>query len=372
MTPPAATPAEGAVLDRRTLNRTLLARQLLLERSDTPAVAVVEGLVGMQAQVPLDPYVGLWSRLTAFDPAAVGDGLLERELVRMTLMRTTLHLVSARDAVRLRPLLQPVVERAFASSPFARRLAGLELGPVLTRGTELVEQEPRSTAELARALGEEWPRYDPTALAYAVRSLVPLVQVTPRGVWGQTLQPKMTTLATWVGGRPAAALSVEHLVRRYLRAFGPASAADVRTWSSLRDLRPVLARLAPELRSYRDEAGRELYDVCDGVFPDPSTPAPVRFLPQFDNLFLSHADRSRVMTDVRWDASFARQGTLFVDGFLGGAWSLGETRGQATLTVELRTRTSPAERRNVKLEAEELLVFAAADAAARKLVVRSA
>jgi hypothetical protein len=182
----------------------------------------------------------------------------------------------------------------------------------------------------------------------------------------------MTTLATWVGGRPAAALTLEQLVLRYLRAFGPASAADVRTWSSLRDVRPVLARLAPELRSYRDEGGRELHDVRDGVFPDPSTPAPVRFLPQFDNVFLSHADRGRIMTDVKWDASFARRGALFVDGFLGGAWSLGETRRQATLTVELRTRIGPAERRHLRLEAEELLLFVAADAAARKLVVRPA
>jgi hypothetical protein len=360
------------VLDRLTLNRSLLARQLLLERSEVPAVDVVERLVGMQAQVPLDPYVGLWSRLTAVDPAAVGQLLLERELVRMTLMRTTLHLVSASDALRLRPLLQPVVERAFASSPFARALAGLELGPVLARGTELVEQEPRSTAELARALGGEWPGHDPSALAYAVRYLVPLVQVTPRGVWGRTLQPKVTTLTSWIGGRPAAALTVEELVLRYLRAFGPASAADVRSWSWLRDGRPVLARLAPHLRSYRDEAGRELHDVCDGVFADPSAPAPIRFLPQYDNIFLAHADRGRIMADVRWDASFARQGTLFVDGFLAGAWSLRQTRREATLSVELRTRVSAAERRQVRLEAEQLLVFMAAPAVARTLLVHPA
>ena len=152
-----ARPREGAVLDRRTLNRSLLARQRLLERGEMPPAGLVEHLVGMQAQNPLDPYVALWSRLRAFDPIAFGRLLLERRLVRMTLMRTTLHLVSTRDALQMRRVLQDVVERAFASSPFARNLAALGLEPVLRRGVELVEQEPLSTAQLARALGEEWP-----------------------------------------------------------------------------------------------------------------------------------------------------------------------------------------------------------------------
>ena len=131
-------PEEGSVLDRRTLNRSLLARQLLLERVDLPPVDAVAQLVGMQTQVPLDPYIGLWSRLPAFDPVALGTALLERRLVRMTLMRATLHLVSAEDGLAMRPVLQAPIERASASSPFAAHLSGLELGPVISRGVELV------------------------------------------------------------------------------------------------------------------------------------------------------------------------------------------------------------------------------------------
>jgi hypothetical protein len=360
-------PEEGAVLDRRTLNRALLARQSLLERTDVPAVELVARLVGMQSQVPLDPYVALWSRRRAFDPDALGQALLERALVRMTLMRATLHLVEAGDGLSLRPVLQPAIERAFAASGFARALEGLELGPVLARGRELVEAEPLTTAELGAALGKRWPRHDPRSLAHAVRYLVPLVQVTPRGVWGRTLRPKVTTLESWLGRPPAPASSAEELVSRYLRAFGPATPADIRAWSSLEDVRSVIDRLRPQLRAYRDEAGRELYDVRDGVFRDRAAPAPVRFLPQFDNLFLAHADRSRIIDQVAWGASFSGRGAVFVDGFLAGAWKLTRTTHAATLTVELRTRLGRGQRREVRLEAEALLAFITPAAKARRL-----
>jgi Winged helix DNA-binding domain len=364
-------PRDGAVLDWRTLNRSLLARQLLLDRVETPALDVVEQLVGMQAQVPLDPYVALWSRLRAFEPAAVGQALLERRLVRMTLLRATLHLVSARDAHRLRAVLQGMLERAFASSPFARNVAGLDLEPVLERGSELVEQEPLTIAQLAAALAEEWPGRDPNSLAYAVRYLVPLVQVTPRGVWAATMQPTVTTLRSWLGQPPPVAPDADDLVVRYLRAFGPASTADIRAWSWLTDVRAVISRLRPQLRLYRDEVGRELYDVRDGVFCDPSAAAPVRFLPQYDNVFLAHADRGRIMDEVKWGPSFTHRGSLFVDGFLSGAWRLTAKKREATLTVELRRRVRRRESREVRLEAGELLSFLTPEARLRRLTLES-
>lgn len=360
-------PEEGSVLDRRTLNRTLLARQCLLDRVEVPPIDAVERLVGMQAQVPLDPYVGLWSRLAAFDPDALGQTLLERRLVRMTLMRSTLHLVSARDAVGIRSVLQGVIERAFATSPFSRNLAGLELDPVIARGIELVEQEPRTIAALRTALSVEWPGYDANSLAYAVRYLVPLVQVTPRGVWGRTRQPAVTTLASWLGELPGARLELEELVVRYLRAFGPASAADIRTWSWLGDARSLVEGMGDRLRAYRNEAGRVLYDVDDGVFCDGGVPAPVRLLPEYDNLFLSHADRGRLMEAIRWDSSFVRQGTVFVDGFLAGAWRLRRERGGATLEVEPRVRLRRAELKALRAEAEQLLAFLTPEARTRAL-----
>jgi DNA glycosylase AlkZ-like len=355
------------VLDRRTLNRTLLARQLLLDRVEMPPLEAVELLVGMQAQVPLDPYVGLWSRLARFDPVGLGRLLLDRELVRMTLLRTTLHLVSASDARAVRPLLQEAIERAFAASPFARNLDGLELEPLLARAVELVEHEPLSTARLGAVLAAEWPGYDPPSLAHAVRYVVPLVQVTPRGVWGKALQPKFTTLDAWLGPGRMSRATLPALVARYLRAFGPASAADVRTWSGLRGIRAVLASVRPALRVYRDESGRELFDVADGVFADPAAPAPVRFLPQYDNLVLAHVDRGRVLAHVRWDGSFLRHGTVFVDGFIAGAWQLRDPKRDALLAIELRTTVGAAERRQVRAEGEELLAFLAPEARTRRL-----
>lgn len=364
--------ADGAILDRRTLNRSLLARQFLLERTDTTPLEAVEHLVGLQAQVPLDPYTALWSRLRAFDPHELGQLLLERKAVRMTAMRTTLHLLSTDDALRLRPLLQSKIERAFTSSPFARALDDLDLAPLLARGVALVEEEPRTIAALADALSRDWPGRDPTALAYAVRYLIPLVQVTPRGVWGKTLQPRLTTLTGWVGATAPTATSEDDLVLRYLHAFGPATAADVRAWSRLRDLRSILNRLRPGLRVYRDEAGRELYDVQDGVLCDASVPAPVRFLPQYDNLFLAHADRSRIFDRIVWGSSFTHRGSFFVDGFLCGAWKLNDEKRAAVLVLEPHRPLRKPERDELTDEAEALLEFLAPQAGSRSLTLRPA
>ena len=364
-------PEEGSVLDRRTLNRSLLARQLLLERVDLPPVDAVAQLVGMQTQVPLDPYIGLWSRLTAFDPVALGTALLERRLVRMTLMRATLHLVSAEDGLAMRPVLQAPIERAYASSPFAAHLSGLELGPVISRGVELVERRTAVDLPARRgALGRVAASRRELARLRVPLSRSPGAGDATRRL-GQDLQPKITTLDGWLGRPSAPTLSVDELVIRYLHAFGPASVADIRAWSWLGGVRPIVDRLRSNLCVYRDERGRELYDVRDGLFCDPATPAPVRFLPQYDNLFLAHVDRARVMDRIKWDSSFMHRGTVFVDGFLSGAWKLSEQKRESTLVVELRTRVTATERRHVRREAERLLLFRTPDASARRLELRS-
>jgi len=325
----------------------------------------------MQAQVPSDPYVACWSRLHAFEPDELGRQLLERRLVRMTLLRATLHLVTDVDALQMRQLLQEMLERAFASSPFSRTLGDLDLAPVQARAIELLERTPLTLAQLRSELAKEWPERDANALAYAVRYLVPLVQVTPRGVWGRRMQPTVTTLARWLGAEPAPRQGgSDELVLRYLRAFGPATVGDIRTWSWLSDLGSVVDRMRPELSVYRDETGRELFDVRDGAFADRAVTAPVRFLPQFDNVFLSHADRSRIMDAVRWDASFTHRGSFLADGFLAGSWKLAESsRREATLTLDVRARVPSAERRLIREEAEALLLFLTPRAKSRRVVV---
>jgi len=205
---------------------------------------------------------------------------------------------------------------------------------------------------------------------YAVRYLVPLVQVTPRGVWGQRLAPTVTTLAAWLGREPRGDSTVDELVLRYLRAFGPASTADIRAWSWLSDVRSILERLHPRLRVYCDGGGRTLYDVDDGVFADASTPAPVRFLPQYDNVFLSHADRGRIMDAVTWNSSFTHRGSFLADGFLAGAWKLTAKSSEATLGVDIRARLRTPLRRQVREEAEALLAFLAPEAPSRRLTLR--
>jgi Winged helix DNA-binding domain len=363
-------PQDGAVLDRRTLNRTLLARQLLLGRGRGTSLPLLEHLVGMQAQVPLDPYVGCWARLDNFDPEELAAALLERRAVRMTLFRATIHLVTRSDAQRLRPLMQDMLERLLASSPFARALTGVDLEPILAAGAASLAVKPQRLAELRDAFAERWPAHDADALAQAVRYLVPLVQVTPRGVWRQTLQTTFTTLERWLGPQtPEESPDERELVLRYFGAFGPASPTDLRVWSSLRNMKPAIERLRPELTSYRDERGRVLYDLPGGLFVDGSAPAPVRFLPQYDNLFLSHAERARTTETVRWDSSFAHHGAVFVDGFLAGAWKLQRTRGCSTLAVQRRTTITRPATRDVREEAERLLAFLAADAPSRKLTI---
>ena len=357
------------VLDRLTLNRTLLARQHLLERIARPPADEIEHLVGLQAQVPRDPYLALWSRLRDFHPAELERLLIERQIVRMTLMRTTIHLVTARDASTLRAVMQGVCERGFRSSPFARRLAGVDLNAVTTAGAEILTERPRTISDLGKVLATRWPDHDPEALAYAVRYLVPLVQVPPRGLWRRSGAPKVTTLEAWLGPSPRAPASsgADEIVLRYLRAFGPANAADIRTWSWLTNVRSVLLRLRPSLAIYLDEAGRELYDVRDGVFAATQELAPVRFLGEYDNVFLSHGDRSRVTGALRWGAGYIRRGAFFVDGFLAGSWRLLAGGRGPVLSIEPRTRLSPAAHRDATEEAEALYAFMVANAGSPRI-----
>jgi winged helix DNA-binding protein len=354
-------------LTQRELNRSILARQMLLRREGASALDAMERLVGMQAQEPIDPYVGLWARLEGFQPQELSDLLAERRAVRVVMLyRTTIHLVSARDCLAIRPLLQPVAVRQFGYSPFARNLAGLDVQDVADAGRSLIEERPRTANEVGRVLAERWPGHDVASLGYATRFLVPLVQVPPRGLWARGGKPVLATVEQWLGAELDPQPSIEALVRRYLGSFGPASAADVRTWSWLTGVREVLEGMRPTLVTYRDEAGRELFDVPDAPFPDPDTPAPVRLLPEYDNLFLSHDDRSRV-ADPGFRLRTWMRGSLLVDGFLRGTWRLDAKADPATLRIGIHEPLVASERHEVEAEARRLHAFLTDGAAAHRI-----
>jgi Winged helix DNA-binding domain len=361
----------AAVLSDRALNRALLARQGLLQRTPRPALEMVEHLVGLQAQEPANPYLALWSRLERFDPQELSALVAERRAVRAQLMRATIHLVSARDYLALQPLTRGVLAQVFKNG-FLRRLGGAPVGDVIAAGVELLAERPRTRGELGAALAAHWPDADPPALAQAITFHAPLVQVPPRGLWGEKGQARWALAEDWLTAPVDAAPAAEAVVRRYLAAFGPASVADVRTWSGITGLRAVVERLRPQLRTFADDRGRELLDVEDGPIPHPETPAPPRFLPEYDNVLLSHADRSRILGAGGAPPDFAPRGGgwLLVDGFHRAHWHLVAGRDVATLTIdryEPAARDPPGTVEAITSEAGALLSLLAAEAAAHRV-----
>lgn len=360
----------GDVLDVRALNRATLARQLLLDRASLSAGEAVEHLVGMQAQAPLAPYHGLWSRLSVFRPEELSALMLDRQVVRIVCMRGTIHLVTADDCLALRPLTQPILDRdLYANAQYGPAVRGVDLEALVATGRALLEEKPRTPKELGALLAGRWPDRDPVSLAYAIRSQVPLVQVPPRGVWGRSGQPTHTTAESWLRRPLDPNASPERMVLRYLGAFGPASVQDAQTWSGLTRLREVFDRLRPRLRTFRDEGGRELFDLPDAPRPGPATPAPPRFLPEYDNTLVSHADRTRLIRDDHRKRMATRNGvvpgTFLIDGFVRGAWKIKRERGTAALYLEPFEPLGEDESTALAEEGGRLLAFAAPDAESR-------
>lgn len=355
-------------ITQRALNRTTLGRQLLLERSGRSLAQTIEHLVGMQGQNPHDAYYGLWSRLEGFDPEELSGMIERREAVRGALLRGTIHLATTTDYVALRSQLQPTLAAVLGSTSFAKDTREVDWQDLLDVGRFLIEEKPMTRAELAGPLGEQWPGVPGPSLAMVVTYLLPVIQVTPRGLWGRTGPAAWTTIESWAGLEVPPETSVEGTVGRYLAAFGPASIPDMRVWSRLPDLRRVVDSMRPRLRVFEGEDGAELLDILGAPILDEDMPAPPRFLPEYDNVLLGHQDRSRFFLPGVIPQGWV--GNLLVDGLFSGSWKIHRSRGKAQLDVSLFRKISPADLAAVEEEAEGLLGFADPDAAHRELVIR--
>ena len=354
-------------LTRRQLNRATLARQMLLAREPAGAVTAVERLAGMQAQEPRHPFTGLWTRVEDFEREKLLRGLRERRVVRATLMRSTLHLMSAADYVALRMALQPSM--SVALRVLGARSQGLDLEAVLPAARKLLRDDPLPFDDIRARLQEQFPDVDDRALGYAVRTLVPLVMVPATGErWGFPRVCSFALAEEWLDA-PLAGDGLEALAERYLGAFGPASAKDMQTWTGIGGMKAVLDGMRERLEVLTEEGSRrELFDLPGAPRPDPDVPAPPRLLPEFDNLVLAHDDRSRVIADEHRPLVTTKnlrvKATFLLDGVVAGTWSIEVKRKVATLTLAPFGSLPKRARPELDAEAEALLRFAEPDAKA--------
>ncbi|HTG68534.1 MAG TPA: winged helix DNA-binding domain-containing protein [Candidatus Udaeobacter sp.] len=354
--------ASAPILQTRQLNRALLERQMLLRRSRLSPLEAIERLVAIQAQAPNPPYFALWTRLEGFRQEQLSELIKERQVVRLGLMRSTIHMVSARDCLTLRPLLQTVLEKGLQST-FGKDLQDIDLQAVCAAGRALVEKQPLTFNELGKRLGEQWPGCNPAALGYVIRTFVPLIQVPPRGIWGSGGQAAHTSAEAWLGQALADSPSLDEMLLRYLAAFGPATIKDMQVWSGLSRLRETVLRMRPLLRTFSDEQGNELFDVPDASLPAADTAAPPRFLSEFDNMLLSYSDRSRIMDEKYKALVFTVNGiirsTFLIDGFVRGTWKIEQARGSAALIIHPFEPLRQTDRDALAVEGAKLLEFAA-------------
>lgn len=353
-------------LTQRQLNRATLARQMLLQRVSGSAVAAVEQLAGMQAQEARPPFIGLWSRVADLRREEVTQALRQRELVRATLMRGTIHLFSAADYARFRLTVQPVLDGGMQL--LGDRADGLDTAAVVHAAQTLLAGEPRTFNDLRALLQEQFPAVNDRALGFTVRMRLPLVLMPTDHRWGHPANATFGLASEWVGDLDDDPESLDDLIRRYLAGFGPASVADAQVWLGMTGLKSAFERLRPELLEFRDERGKVLFDLPHAPRPEAEQPAPVRFLPEFDNLLLSHADRTRVIADehraiVYQKGNLRLSATFLVDGMVSGIWRVERKRKDATLTITPFAPLPEATMNALQAEAEPLLRFIEDDAA---------
>lgn len=353
-------PSKPAVLGLRALNRATLARQLLLAREKVPVVKAVERVGGLQAQLARPVYIGLWSRLEGFRREVLTRAALRKEVVRGTAMRATIHLLSTRDFRRWRRSLQPGLSRALSGAS-KKAVDGLDISALAEMAKRTFDEKPRTFDELRALLKKLHPKRNERSLAYAIRLHLPLVQIPVDGSdWGWPGSADFAPAEAWIGA-PLDEPDPKSLVRSYLAAFGPASIADAQLWSGVPQLKPVFDTLRDSLEVFRDEEGRELFDLPKAPRPDPEVPAPPRFLPDFDNVLLGHADRRRVITNEHRKHIFTKNlgilPSFLVDGRFAGLWKIERKGAKATLAIRPLVALARRDRDALVAEGEELLRF---------------
>src|SRR5262245_19571117 len=349
----------GRILNLHELNRATLARQMLLERESLSVPAAVERLVGLQAQLASAPYVGLWTRLRDFRREDLAAEIENRKVVKATMMRATLHLCTADDYVRFRTALKSVLVGA-ADAIVKRRGKDFEPDKVLKAARKFIGEKPRSFAEISDMLTELAPDHDVGAMRYTVRTHIPLVQVPVATGWSYSNKPEFTLAESWIGRPISPEDNLRELVFRYLAAFGPASVTDAQTWLGMK-LKETFEKLRPELQTYRGEGRIEFFDLPGAPIPGEDVPAPARFLPEYDNLLLSHSNRTRVIADEYRSKVYLPglrvAATILVDGFVRGAWKIEKTKTASTLVIEPFDKLTKKDRAALTEEGERLVRF---------------
>lgn len=347
------------ILNLRELNRATLARQMLLARESLPVPAAIERLAGMQAQLASAPFVGLWTRLKDFKREDLAKAIENRTVVKATMMRATLHLCSAEDYLRFRTTLQPMLSGA-RETIIKQRGSDFDRDKLLTSARKFIGEKPRTFAEISEWALKLMPDQDVGAMRYTIRTHLPMVQVPISAGWSYSSKPEFTLAESWIGRKISPKDNLRELVLRYLAAFGPASVNDMQTWCGMK-LKEVFEDLRPELQSYRDESKRELFDLPGDSLPDAETHAPVRFLPEFDNILLSHNKRHRIVADEHRSRVYLPAlrvaATILIDGFVGGTWKIEKTKTAATLMIEPFEKLTKKDRTALAEEGERLIRF---------------
>ena len=352
-------------LTDRQLNRATLARQMLLERSDIGPADAVRFLGGLQAQQSNDPYIALWSRLNGFRHEDLTALIVDRTLARATTMRGTLHLHTADDLIGVRALVGDFLKGIWKSN-FLKRFGEEDQKKVLRAGVKLLDANaPMTAGTLGKALKEKFPTAEPLALSMLLQVTETLVQVPPTRVWGNGSAPMLTRVENWLPPPHTRPLSRVDLVRRYVRAFGPASVNDMQIWCRLTKLGAEFEALRHELVTFESEDGRVLYDFPDAPRPAADTPAPVRFLPLYDNVYLGYDNRRRMLQEAdmkRGNVLAEFKPAVLVDGIVSAGWSVEAKKGAARLVVEPYHKLSKRDQQEIRTEGLAFLSFMQADA----------